>query len=352
MRLRRTSRTRTCRTSARRASASRRSSRPRPRSRTRSRTRPVVALPRSPLTPGRVSWRRSHERVRAPGDAWTTRSRSSPATAPRPSAAAPISPARPTAASARRCVLVDLRDAGLGGIEERDGGLRIGATVTLAELAASPLVAAVRGGRARGLARPPRRCCGTSGRSAATSASTRAAGTTAARSGTAGSAAARPATRRLATTAATTSSRATASRRTPPTSRPRSPHPGATGRDPLGGRRPRGTSAGALPPADGRQPLAPDARAGRARRRRQPPGRTRRVRVRALGRTRRVLVPARLGRGGETGAEIRLVAAGVANVPRELDPGDPLAGLPGNPQTTCKRRALETLVERATAALG
>jgi xanthine dehydrogenase YagS FAD-binding subunit len=37
-------------------------------------------------------------------------------------------------------VLVDLRDAGLGAIDEADGGLRVGATVTLAELAASPLV--------------------------------------------------------------------------------------------------------------------------------------------------------------------------------------------------------------------
>jgi xanthine dehydrogenase YagS FAD-binding subunit len=51
------------------------------------------------------------------------------------------------------------------------------------------------------------------------------------------------------------------------------------------------------------------------------------------------------------GAETRLVAAGVANTPRELDPADPLADLPGNPQTTWKRRALETLVERATATL-
>jgi CO/xanthine dehydrogenase FAD-binding subunit len=51
------------------------------------------------------------------------------------------------------------------------------------------------------------------------------------------------------------------------------------------------------------------------------------------------------------GAETRLAAAGVANVPRALDPADPLAGLPGNPQTGWKRRALETLVERATAAL-
>ena len=51
------------------------------------------------------------------------------------------------------------------------------------------------------------------------------------------------------------------------------------------------------------------------------------------------------------GTETRLVAAGVANIPRELDAADPLAGLPGNPQTGWKRRALETLVERATAAV-
>ena len=54
----------------------------------------------------------------------------------------------------------------------------------------------------------------------------------------------------------------------------------------------------------------------------------------------------------QRGAETRLVAAGVANIPRELDPADPLAGLPGNPQTAWKRRALETLAERALAALG
>jgi xanthine dehydrogenase YagS FAD-binding subunit len=51
------------------------------------------------------------------------------------------------------------------------------------------------------------------------------------------------------------------------------------------------------------------------------------------------------------GSEIRLVAAGVANVPRELDPADPTAGLPGNPQSAWKRRALATLVERAVAAI-
>ncbi len=48
----------------------------------------------------------------------------------------------------------------------------------------------------------------------------------------------------------------------------------------------------------------------------------------------------------------RVVAAGVANIPCELDPADPLADLPGNPQSAWKRRALETLVERALAALG
>jgi xanthine dehydrogenase YagS FAD-binding subunit len=51
------------------------------------------------------------------------------------------------------------------------------------------------------------------------------------------------------------------------------------------------------------------------------------------------------------GVETRLVAAGVANVPRELDPGDPLAGLPGNPQSAWKRDLLAALAERALTAL-
>jgi len=46
-----------------------------------------------------------------------------------------------------------------------------------------------------------------------------------------------------------------------------------------------------------------------------------------------------------------LVAAGVANVPRALDPADPLAGLPGNPQSAWKRTVLATLAERAVQAL-
>ena len=52
-------------------------------------------------------------------------------------------------------------------------------------------------------------------------------------------------------------------------------------------------------------------------------------------------------RGGET----RLVAAGVATVPRALDPADPLAGLPGNPQSAWKRDLLAALAERALAAV-
>jgi CO/xanthine dehydrogenase FAD-binding subunit len=52
------------------------------------------------------------------------------------------------------------------------------------------------------------------------------------------------------------------------------------------------------------------------------------------------------------GPETRLVAAGVANVPRELDPAEPLAGLPGNPQSAWKRELLGALAERALAAVG
>jgi len=51
------------------------------------------------------------------------------------------------------------------------------------------------------------------------------------------------------------------------------------------------------------------------------------------------------------GGDVRLVAAGVANIPRALDPADPAAGLPGNPQTAWKRRALATLAARALAAV-
>ena len=51
------------------------------------------------------------------------------------------------------------------------------------------------------------------------------------------------------------------------------------------------------------------------------------------------------------GDAVRCVAGGIANVPRELDPDDPLAGLPGNPQSAWKRTVLATLVGRAVQAL-
>ena len=50
-------------------------------------------------------------------------------------------------------------------------------------------------------------------------------------------------------------------------------------------------------------------------------------------------------------SELTLVAAGVANIPRAVDPADPLAGLPGHPQSAWKRKVLATLVERASAAV-
>jgi xanthine dehydrogenase YagS FAD-binding subunit len=51
------------------------------------------------------------------------------------------------------------------------------------------------------------------------------------------------------------------------------------------------------------------------------------------------------------GDERRLVAIGVTNEPRALDPDDPLAGLPGLEQTGWKRRLLGELASRALAAV-
>lgn len=51
------------------------------------------------------------------------------------------------------------------------------------------------------------------------------------------------------------------------------------------------------------------------------------------------------------GSETTMVAVGIANIPRLIDPADPLAGLPGHPQSAWKRAVLATLTERAVAAL-
>lgn len=55
--------------------------------------------------------------------------------------------------------------------------------------------------------------------------------------------------------------------------------------------------------------------------------------------------------GARRDGGVELVAAGVANVPRRLNPADPLEGLPGNPQSAWKRDALTTLVERVRTAI-
>jgi len=47
------------------------------------------------------------------------------------------------------------------------------------------------------------------------------------------------------------------------------------------------------------------------------------------------------------GEEIEVVAGGVANIPRRLDPEQPLADVPGNPQSAWKRELLAELVQRA-----
>jgi CO/xanthine dehydrogenase FAD-binding subunit len=52
------------------------------------------------------------------------------------------------------------------------------------------------------------------------------------------------------------------------------------------------------------------------------------------------------------GDEVAYCAAGVANIPHPLDPADPLAGLEGHPQSAWKRTLLVTLVERARATVG
>jgi xanthine dehydrogenase YagS FAD-binding subunit len=51
------------------------------------------------------------------------------------------------------------------------------------------------------------------------------------------------------------------------------------------------------------------------------------------------------------GGAVRLVAGGVANIPLELPVDDPLRDLPGNPQSAWKRRVVSTLAERALAGL-
>jgi len=55
--------------------------------------------------------------------------------------------------------------------------------------------------------------------------------------------------------------------------------------------------------------------------------------------------------GARRDGALHTVAGGVANVPVAVDPAAPLAALPGNPQTMWKRTVLATLTERVLADL-
>ena len=247
-------------------------------------------------------------------------------------------------------MLVDLRDAGLGTIDEADGGIRVGATVTLAELAASPLVAPYAAvARAASLAASPLlRNTGTVGGNLCQH--TRCwyyrgeewhcwlgGGETCyaqigdhrrhnLEPGDCISAHPSDLAPALAATAGIVELRsASGARELPLLDLYRTPT--ADNRSLLT------LEAGELVVAV-RLPAAPDASA-----------------YERLGERAAFSFPLVSVAASRRGSETQLVAGGVANIPRALDPDDPLAGLPGNPQTGWKRRALETLVERAIAAL-
>ena len=267
------------------------------------------------------------------------------------SAAAPISPVRSDRGIRSPEVLVDLRDAGLGELEVRDGGLRIGAAVTLAALAASPLVepyAAVR---------------------------------------TAASLAASPLLRNVGTVGGNLCQHTRCWYY-----RGAEWHcwlgGGETCYAQIGDHRKHGLEPGdciSAHPSDLAPALAACGAVVELRSRagsrelpllelyRRPTGENRSLVVLEAG---ELVVAVRLPgppeasayeRLGEraafsfplvsvaaarhVGGGTRLVAAGIANIPLELDSADPLAGLPGNPQSAWKLRALRTLVERASSAV-
>ena len=247
--------------------------------------------------------------------------------------------------------LVDLRDAGLATVEPDGDGVRIGAAVTLAELAASPLLepyaAVVDSGLARRVAAAPQRRH--RGRQPLPAHALLV---------LPGRGVALLARRRRHVLRAD---------RRPPQARPRAGrlHLGAPVRPRAGARGLRGDGRGSLvgwrpgacrcststgrPTAENRSlltlepgelvvavrlPAPPDASA-----------------YRRLGERAAFSFPLVSVAAARRGDEVALVAAGVANVPRALDRSDPLAGLPGNPQSAWKRRALATLAERALAAV-
>jgi xanthine dehydrogenase YagS FAD-binding subunit len=248
-------------------------------------------------------------------------------------------------------LLVDLRDAGLGGIESNDGGVRVGAGATLAELAASPLLApyAVVASAAAAAASPLLRNVGTIGgnlcqhtrcwyyRGAEWHCWLGGGDTCYAQLGdhrkhglepgdciSAHPSDLAPAFAAVGVTVELRTRRRT--RELPLLDLYR--RPTADDRSLVGLRSGELVTAVRLPPP-------PDASA-----------------YERLGERAAFTFPLVSVAAARRGAEVRLVAAGVANIPLELDPADPLAGLKGSPQSAWKRRALATLVERAQARVG
>ena len=246
--------------------------------------------------------------------------------------------------------VVDLRAAVPAGIDAAGDGLRIGAATRVADVARDPDVRArfavlAQAAAAVGLAAAAR----DGHRRPATCARRCAAGTSAIPTSTAGCAAATPATPRSATTASTASSRATASRSRRPTWRPRCSRwtrvVTTNRREALPARRP-------LPQGERRRPLDARARAGRADHRGDGAARRRtRARTCAPASGRRGASPCAAVAAARFDDGIRLAAIGVSNLPRLLDPADPLAGLPGLEMTGWKRRLLQALAADALAAV-
>ena len=227
-------------------------------------------------------------------------------------------------------LLVDLRDAGLGGIDEDNGGVRIGASVTLAELAASPLLRNV--GTVAGNLCQHTRCwyyrggewhCWLGGGDTcyAQLGDHRKHGLEPGDCISAHPSDLAPALAACGATVEVRTRRRT--RELPLLELYR--RPTADDRSLLALRSGELVTAVRLPPP-------PDASA-----------------YERLGERAAFSFPLVSVAAARRGAETRLVAAGVANIPLAIDPADPLPGLKGSPQSAWKRRALSTLVERALA---
>ena len=248
-------------------------------------------------------------------------------------------------------LLVDLQDAGLGGIDRRRRRRPDRRHDDARRARRLRAARAVRGG---GDGRRPRRLAAPAqpghGR-AATSASTRAAGTTAARSGPAGSAAATPAYAQIGDHRKHNLEEGDCISAHPSDLAPALAACGATvvvrSRDgerelPLLElyRRPTEDNRSLVALAVGEIVVAV----------RLPPPPEASVYLRAGERQAFSFPLVSVARRAH-GRRVTLAAAGVANIPRALDPADPLAGLPGHPQSAWKRDGARDARRARLAAL-